>query len=98
MVKEKSGRKRYILFSIDGDASRIEIIRALNASYQKQFDDENVPWLTVYTGKYGIVRCNHKQKEEVINLLNSLEGKKFKLKTLKTSGTIKKLKKEINSS
>ncbi|RLF43802.1 MAG: hypothetical protein DRN29_09505 [Thermoplasmata archaeon] len=97
MVKDKVGRQRYILFSVDGDASRIEIIRALNASYQKKFDDENVPWLTVYTGKYGIVRCGHLQKEEIIDLLNSLQNEKFRLKTLKTSGTIKKLKKEINS-
>ncbi|MCD6330968.1 MAG: Rpp14/Pop5 family protein, partial [Thermoplasmata archaeon] len=51
----------------------------------------------VYTGKYGIVRCGHLQKEEIIDLLNSLQNEKFRLKTLKTSGTIKKLKKEINS-
>lgn len=98
MIKDKVGRKRYILFSVDGDASRIEIIRALNACYQRQFNDDNVPWLTIYTGKYGIVRCNHTQKEDIINLLNSLKNDKFKLKTLKTSGTIKKLKKEISNS
>jgi len=43
------------------------------------------------------VRCRHVQKEEIIDLLNSLQNEKFKLKTLKTSGTIKKLKKEINN-
>ena len=97
MIKDKSGRQRYILFSVDGKASRSDIIHALNGFYQKKFGDNEVPWLTVYTGKYGIVKCIHVQKEQIINLLNSMQGLAFHLKTVRTSGTIKKLKKEISS-
>ena len=97
MIKDKSGRQRYILFSVNGNASRTDIIHALNGFYQKKFGDTEVPWLTVYTGKYGIVKCKHVQKEKIINLMNSIQGLAFNLKTIKTSGTIKKLKKEISN-
>ena len=97
MIKDKIGRSRYILFSVDGKASRVDIIHALNVFYQKKCGDGEVPWLTVYTRKYGIVKCKHVQKEKIITLLNSLQRETFKLKTVKTSGTIKKLKKEISN-
>ncbi len=42
--------------------------------------------------KYGIVKCKHTEKEKVIEFLN-----KKKFKTLKTSGTIRKLKRYIKS-
>jgi len=99
MIKEKAGRQRYILFSVSGNASRKDIIHSINNSYRKKYNDEDMPWLTVYEKNYGIVRCKHTKKEEIIDLLNSVEANnKFSIKTLKTSGTIKKLKKEINNS
>ncbi|MEA2054855.1 MAG: Rpp14/Pop5 family protein [Candidatus Thermoplasmatota archaeon] len=98
MVKEKTGRQRYILFSVNGGISRSEIIHAINNSYRKAYEDDDVPWLTVYEKKYGIARCKHTRKDDVINLLNSLKiNDKFFIRTLKTSGTIKKLKKEISN-
>jgi len=99
MIKEKTGRQRYILFSVSGEASRKEIIHSINNLYRKKYNDDDMPWLTVYEKNYGIVRCKHTRKEEIIDLLNSVKvDNKFSIKTLKTSGTIKKLKKEINNS
>ena len=75
VVRERTGRKRYILFS--HNKSRREILKDMNGIY-----------LAFYSKNYGIVRCRHTQKEKVIQQLRE-RG----YKTLKTSGTIKKLKK-----
>ena len=96
MIKDKIGRRRYILFSVKGEASRLDLIRAINNQYRKAFDNDNVPWLTVYTGNRGIVRCHHTQQDEIIYLLNSISTDALSLITCKTSGTIKKLKKQIH--
>ncbi len=98
MIKDKVGRQRYILFSVDGSATRTDVIHAINNFYRKTHDDEDVPWLTVYEKNYGIVRCKHTKKEDVINLLNSLKIKNDSVKTIKASGTIKKLKEYISNS
>ncbi len=96
MIKDKVGRRRYILFSVNGEASRFDLIRAINNQYRKAFDNDNVPWLTVYTNNQGIVRCHHTQQDYIIYLLNSVSTDTFSLITCKTSGTIKKLKKQIH--
>lgn len=95
MIKEKEGRRRYILFSVRGQASRTDIIHALNNRYRALYGDDDLPWLTVFEGNTGIVRCPHTKKEEVREVINSITTPTFSLTTLKTSGTIKKLKKEI---
>jgi RNase P/RNase MRP subunit POP5 len=95
MIKDKIGRRRYILFSVKGKVSRPELIRAINNQYQIAYCNDNVPWLTVFTGYKGIVRCRHSQQAGIINLLNSIVTETFSLTTSKTSGTIKKLKKEV---
>ena len=95
MIKDKVGRHRYILVSVRGEASRFDLIHAINNKYRTAFNNDNVPWLTVYIGHRGIVRCRHTQQEEVISLLNGISTDTFSLNTCKTSGTIKKLKKQI---
>jgi len=83
VVRERRGRKRYILFLHDGK-SKEEILKKLKGIY-----------LAFYSRKFGIVRCIHTKKEETIHYL-----KKCGFITLKTSGTIKKLKeymKKINN-
>lgn len=48
--------------------------------------------LIKFDGKKGIVSCDHKEKMNVINLMNSIDnirGKRVDLKTIGTSGTIK---------
>lgn len=98
MIKDKVGRKRYILFSVEGEATRTEIIHAINNAYRKRYDDE-VPWLTVYEKGHGIVRCRHTRKDDVVGILNSLKSEnKFSVRTECTSGTIKKLKEKISNS
>jgi len=98
MIREKTGRKRYILFSVEGEATRADVIHAINNAYRKRYDDD-VPWLTVYENGYGIVRCMHRRKDDVVDTLNSLgANKKFSVRTICTSGTIKKLKEKISNS
>ena len=97
MIKDRVGRQRYILFSVDGEATRRDLIRAINNAYQTVHADGKAPWLTVYTGHMGIVRCQHTMKDETIRLLNDIIGD-FSLSTIRTSGTIKTLKEDISSS
>ncbi len=96
MIKDRVGRQRYVLFAVQGDATRRDLIRAINDASRGRTDGE-VPWLTVYTGSTGIVRCRHTKKEETIRLLNDISAD-FSVTTLQTSGTIKTLKQQINSS
>jgi len=51
-------------------------------------------YLTRFDGRKGIVKCNHIEKDNTINLLRSIgniNSNKIKIKTLGTSGTIKAL-------
>lgn len=97
MIQNRVGRQRYILFSIHGEATRRDLIRAINKASRTVHDNEEAPWLTVYTGSMGIVRCRHTRKEETIQLLNGISDD-FSVTTLQTSGSIRKLKKKISSS
>ncbi|MCD6512326.1 MAG: hypothetical protein J7K61_01820 [Thermoplasmata archaeon] len=72
VVKERRGRKRYILFISD---KKVDI--AARIVYRE--------------GNFGIARCWHR---EVNKTRNALE--KAGARTLKTSGTIKKLKEYIS--
>ena len=93
MIKERTGRVRYILFQVTGGrASRRQINERLKLAVPC-----HPPRLTVYNGGYGIVKCRHYQKDDIITFLQSLdwvghEENKIKIKTIKTSGTIKTLK------
>ncbi|MFO8132440.1 MAG: hypothetical protein R6U10_00660 [Thermoplasmatota archaeon] len=97
MIKDRVGRQRYILFSVQGDATRRDVIRAVNNASRATRGEGEAPWLTVYTGSLGIVRCRHTRKEDTIRLLNDISND-FSLTTLQTSGCIKKLKRQISSS
>lgn len=72
VVKEKIGRKRYILF-----ISSAKIKARVKIVYRQ--------------GNFGIARCNHREVDKVRKILEN-EG----AETIKTSGTIKKLKEHIN--
>jgi len=51
-------------------------------------------YLMRFDGRKGIVKCNHIDKDNTINLLTSIDNinsHKIKIKTLGTSGTIKSL-------
>ena len=87
VVKEKRGRRRYIIFEGEGVSKR-EIYQIINSSDIKLK-------LAFHTGKYFIIRCPHTEKERVIALFT--EKGEGKIRSLKTSGTIKKLKEYIKS-
>ena len=89
VVKDKKGRKRYILFTIE-DIERKDLIKAIKDDYLKLR-------LIFYNRRYGIVRCKHTDKDRAIDFLTNLVIKNHKIKTLKTSGTIKKLKNYVKS-
>ena len=80
VVRDKVGRKRYILFFNEGK-SKGEVIKAIKGAY-----------LAYHSKIFSIVRCKHTEKDKMIEFLN-----KAGFKTVKTAGTIKKLKKYINN-
>jgi RNase P/RNase MRP subunit POP5 len=89
VVKELRGRKRYILFTVKG-TNKKEIINLVNESDLKLR-------LIFYNKEYGIVRCPHFDKDKTIAFLQTIKINNCPIQTLKTSGTIKKLKREISS-
>ena len=101
VVKDRVGRKRYILFVVNSqrELSRREIIGVINrvvSDHSKKGGGVLHPWLTVYDGKWGIIRCPHTEKTELISLMtstsesNSGSGEGF-ISTVRTSGSIRKL-------
>lgn len=89
-------RNRYIAFEIvGGKTSRREMIRLIRENFSQKEYQEIEPWLTVFTGKKGIVRCNHTGKEKAVKILNDISVKGGRVKTVTTSGTIKKAKKRL---
>ncbi|MBC7080987.1 MAG: hypothetical protein H5T44_01880 [Thermoplasmatales archaeon] len=63
VVKDKTGRHRYILFTANSE--KIGLLK----KYKNKLK------LVFYDGKYGAVKCSHIEKEEVINFLNSIDCK-----------------------
>jgi len=80
-------RKRYISFVIDGNLTRKEMIRHLNRIGKEKGIALN---LTVFEGNRGIVLVKHTEKDAAIEAMSSYEG--LSIRTVKTSGTIKKAK------
>ncbi len=99
----KEYRRRYIVFEIDAPrkVERWEFIKALERQASTmELDNQKGgrPWLTAFNDNRGILRCSHTDKEQVIELLNAITGVgengevKVTVRTVKTSGTIKKAK------
>ncbi len=98
--KAHRDKKRYIAFRIDAsrEVTRKEFIGAIRQGTcdQKQWEQMK-PWLTVFEGNCGILRCFYLSKDEAIELLKSIKhiGKErvpVSVTTLGTSGSIKKAK------
>ena len=106
MVREE--RNRYILFRIlseNSDFSEQELLNAIWKSIWDLFGLKEANkiglWLLEvdFNKKYGIVRCSHKTKEYVISaitLIKEISGKNLILSPVKTSGTIRGIKKILN--
>jgi len=89
-------RQRYISFVIQGsETDRKGMINAIRDEFSREEYMEIEPWLTVFEGDKGIVRCSHTGKERAIEILNRIEVSGGKVKTVVTSGTIKKAKRAL---
>ncbi|TFG13949.1 MAG: hypothetical protein EU535_04090 [Promethearchaeota archaeon] len=99
----KTERQRYILFQIikeeEFQLSQHEILKALWQSIWRYFGLKEANkiglWLMELEDRYGIIRCSDTTKEIIITSLTfikDVKGKKIILSPIKTSGTIKTLK------
>jgi len=93
-VAVRNFRKRYIVFQVEGkELTRKEIIKLINLrgrEYRVRIT------LTVFNGNKGIVLVSHLLKDRAIEAMN-FEVNGIKVRTVKTSGTIKKAKKIMES-
>jgi len=99
VVKARIGRKRYIIFRIDAttDITKRDIIHTLNRSIAIKLTQ--IPWVITVKNNFGLVKCNHLDKEKIIELLQSIHlvGKlkiPVTIKTLGTTGTIRSARKK----
>ena len=102
----KEFRRRYILFEVEAprEIERWELIKALQRKASQMgldHHEEGRPWLTAFNDNRGILRCSHTDKDRAIELLNSItevgenDELRVEVKTIKTSGTIKKVKESM---
>ena len=102
IIAVKSKRFRYIGFKIDSDQNKLQIEKnELNNVIKTQCStlfNKNCKEMGIYLIKFqeniGILKCNHTEKENTINLLRSIKNvssKEITINTVGTSGTIKSL-------
>ena len=94
--KAERGKWRYIAFRIDSGTtiSRRDFVGAL-LSGGRGTPVEDMFKLTVFERGLGIVKVPHRLRDDAIALLESIDsvrGQRCEVRTLKTSGTIRKLK------
>ena len=90
VVKEKIGRKRYILFSHSGDNLKDEIDKFVKNEINTQGGKIKAK-LIKFDSKKGIIRVDHTTLAKVRDIIN--KNKSLKIKTIRTSGTLKALRK-----
>ncbi|MFP4546281.1 MAG: hypothetical protein ACLFPN_05460 [Methanomassiliicoccales archaeon] len=90
VVKEKRGRRRYIAFTVSPTVPRPRI----KALLERAAAEVGVgrPKLIQFDGRKGIVRCNHLDKDGMIEALERAGGEELEIATLRTSGTLRKLR------
>lgn len=102
VVRDKVGRKRYIVFRVDAERaiSRRDFEQAIISSFRVKGTFQSVrPKLIGFDGKAGILRCLHTGKERAIEILTAttrVADKDVKVETVKTSGTIRKARAVVN--
>ena len=94
--KAKRGKWRYIAFTIDGDRpiGRRDLVGELSGRGKGRPFGERFR-LTVFEHGLGIIKVPHTEKDFAVSLLSSLDavrGVPVRVTTLRTSGSIKKLK------
>ncbi len=88
VVKEKRGRKRYILFECSGNFNRNEIDRIILREINPLKSKIRCKLIT-FNGKRGILLVGHNLLEESRRIMN----KKEEISTIASSGTLKGLSK-----
>lgn len=100
----KEFRHRYIVFEIEAPRpiERWELIKEFQRrSSQLGLDHEETrPWLTAFQNNRGILRCTHHDRDKAVEMLTGIteigdERLKVAIKTVTTSGTIKKAKESM---
>jgi RNase P/RNase MRP subunit POP5 len=96
VVRDKVGRKRYIVLSVNSESTLSHddldrtVVSLLREKGRLQFVR---PKLIDFDGRAGIIRCSHTGRDELVDILNSLtvvSGAAVQVKTVKTSGTLRK--------
>lgn len=83
-VRDKVGRNRYIAFAVAPPVDKGRLVAALRAAPGER------PRLVTYDGAKGLMRCAHTAKDATIVFLNALRIGESRIRTLGTSGTIRK--------
>ncbi|HUV24895.1 MAG TPA: hypothetical protein VMW26_05660 [Methanomassiliicoccales archaeon] len=100
VVKDKRGRRRYIAFALTqgGPITKSGLITLIREATREQGIEE--PRVIQFDGEMGIVRCAHILKDQTVEILGSLGERRqgIEVKTLSTSGTLRKLREQYFSS
>ena len=88
VVKENSGRIRYILFSNLGDTSKEDINKFIKNEINT-LGGKIKAKLIEFDLEKGIIRVDHTMLAKVRDIIN--KNKSLKIKTIRTSGTLKAL-------
>ncbi len=96
-------RTRHIAFEVEADrpVARREMVGAVRGVASGQLDPEELermdPWLTVFDGRRGLLRVDHRMQEAGVEVLRSIEWagdppREVTVRTLGVSGTIRAAK------
>ncbi len=88
VVKEKRGRKRYLLFANSSDTSKEDINKFIKNEINT-LGGKIKGKLIKFDLKKGIIRVDHAMLPKVRDIIN--KNKSLKIKTIRTSGTLKAL-------
>ena len=87
-VRDKAGRRRFVLFDIPGDpdAGMGRVITLFNDRCRElRIDRRDIRFRVIYAGEgIGIVRCSHLAKDTVLDMINSTELGSENLSTVST--------------
>jgi RNase P/RNase MRP subunit POP5 len=97
-------RPRYLVIRLECETAiqrhiLIKAIRNAARSFGEDYYEKVGPWLTYFENNYGVVKFNHKMKEEMLALLKRVdititEESGVKATPLGISGTINKARKK----
>ena len=90
VVKEKKGRKRYILFKHSNKGPKSNLINFFRTKIGPL--ESKIKWKIIEANnENGIIRIDHKLLEKSRDIMNN-ESEELNIITIKTSGTIRGLK------